>query len=195
MSTTKLDYNSSANQEIKRQFVSREVYCNVYSLVEYCLQKGFEDLNSPISLDSIENYYSLPVDTIIDEVMREYGEHEDEFIEYANNPDTYNRRVKTRGDFEVFLHSLDSGELKEFCNDFNIDCESEPQEIYEWWAVSRNLYEDLKAKGEPVCDTGSTYVWGRTTTGQAILLDGIISEICADMEILQGMKNDWSKTA
>ena len=35
-------------------------------------------------------------------------------------------------------------------------------------------------------------VWGRATTGQAILLDGVISEICSDMEILEGQANEWN---
>ena len=49
-------------------------------------------------------------------------------------------------------------------------------EVYEWWAVSPWLYEQLKAQGEPVIDT-FPHLWGRTTTGQAIALDGVISRI------------------
>lgn len=195
MATKTVDFNSSANQEIKRQFVQREVLANVNSLVEYCLKHGFEDSESPISFDSIENYYAPQGEQIIEQILESFEERETEFIEYSNDPDTYNRRVKTKGDFEVFLNSLDANELEELCNDLDCEYTTEPQEIYEWWAITRYLYDKLLAKGEPVCDTGSTYVWGRTTTGQAILLDGVISEICSDMEILQGMQNDWSKTA
>ena len=67
------------------------------------------------------------------------------------------------------------------------------QEIYEWWIVSRFLYEKLKDKGEPILQWGNNYYWGRGCTGQAILLDDVISEICKDMEILDGQKYSWSK--
>jgi hypothetical protein len=55
--------------------------------------------------------------------------------------------------------------------------EQRHQDIYEWWTVSDYLYRKLKAKGAPVADLGSCRVWGRTTTGQAILLDGVICDI------------------
>ena len=71
--------------------------------------------------------------------------------------------------------------------------DQEPQEIFEWWIVTAFLYSKLKEKGEPVLEWGNNCYWGRTTTGQAILLDGVISSICSDMEILDGQKNDWSK--
>ena len=73
------------------------------------------------------------------------------------------------------------------------DLESQPQEIFEWWIVSRFLYDKLKDKGCPVLEWENNYYWGRCTTGQAILLDWVISEICSEMEILEGQKYDWSK--
>jgi len=187
--------NDGQNQDIKSRFVEREVYCNVNSLVEYCLKHGYEDSESPVNLDEIENYYSMDVDNAIEAAIDYFGSTNDpsELIDYANDPDTYNRRVKTKGDFEVFLKSLDEDELKQLCDDFSIGYETEPQEIFEWWAVSSYLYDQLKANGYPVVDTGSCKVWGRTTTGQAILLDGVITRICADMEILEGQANSWAK--
>lgn len=52
----------------------------------------------------------------------------------------------------------------------------QPQEIYEWWAVSPWLYEQLKAQGEPVIDS-FPHLWGRTCSGQAIALDSVITRI------------------
>ena len=52
--------NSSINQEIKGMFVQREVYANVNSMVEYILNKGFEDNNAPFTINDISNYYSYP---------------------------------------------------------------------------------------------------------------------------------------
>ena len=36
-------------------------------------------------------------------------------------------------------------------------------------------------------------VWGRGSTGQAILLDWVVAQIAIEMEILEGQANDWSK--
>jgi hypothetical protein len=67
----------------------------------------------------------------------------------------------------------------------------EMQEILEWIHVSNFLYDRLCKKGYPVWNDGNVYVWGRTSTGQAILFDDVISGICSDMEIFEGQKNEW----
>ena len=141
--------------------------------------------------EEVENLYILNRENIIDSIVADYKLKEKDFISFANNPETHNRQVKDSNDFEMFLKSLDDEELKEFCEEFNYDCEEEPQEIFEWWAVSEYLFEKLKAKHEPVLEYGNIYIWGRTCTGQAILLDGVISEIALEMEILEGQKNEW----
>ena len=61
------------------------------------------------------------------------------------------------------------------------DDEAEAQEIYEWWIVSSWLLEKLEAHGEPVLKTDFGDWWGRTCTGQAILLDSVIEEIFKEM--------------
>lgn len=57
------------------------------------------------------------------------------------------------------------------------DGESEPQEIFEWWLVTRWLAEKLVAIGQPVLDNGYGHWWGRTCTGQAIVMDGTMQEV------------------
>jgi len=57
------------------------------------------------------------------------------------------------------------------------DEDDEPQEIYEWWIVDSWLLEELKKENEPVLENDYGEWWGRTTTGQAIFLDGIIERI------------------
>ena len=51
------------------------------------------------------------------------------------------------------------------------------REIYEYWIVSDWLAEKLRARGEFVGDLCDLNVWGRTTSGQAILLDYVINQI------------------
>jgi hypothetical protein len=181
-----IDGNSIKNQDIKSKFVAREIYCNVNSLVEYCLKTGYEDSESPVCIDDIENYYSYP---------EYYGK-------YAN----FDGGTESERDEEI-------ERLRELQNEYDLDepteeseaiydairdeiaeleiLESEPREVYEWWAVSGWLFDKLKDKGQVVVDAGSCYVWGRQTSGQAILLDGVITRICSDLEILEGQSNEW----
>lgn len=51
------------------------------------------------------------------------------------------------------------------------------QEIFEWWLCSDWLLEKLEQQGEPILRTDFGDWWGRTTTGQNIILDAIISRI------------------
>ena len=89
---------------------------------------------------------------------------------------------------------LECGRLEyEDIENYYSESEKEPQEVYEWWFVSEWLFEKLKEQGEVVIDSRYGYLWGRCTTGQAILLDGVIGRIAENLEILEGQKNDWSK--
>jgi hypothetical protein len=57
------------------------------------------------------------------------------------------------------------------------DANDEAVEIFEWWRVTESLCEDLRELGEPVLDNDYGHWWGRTTTGQGIIGDGIIQEV------------------
>ena len=188
MNTQTQNVNSVINQDIKGKFVAREVYCNVNSLVEYCLKQGYEDSDSPINSDELENYYSYP-EYYGQCAKFEGGSKEERDAEIQRLKERLDelgpkgKRSETPKEIEQIENEIEELE----------NLESEPQEVYEWWAVSRYLYGQLKEQNCVVCDCGSCYVWGRTTTGQAILLDGVISRICSEMEILEGQANDWSK--
>jgi len=69
---------------------------------------------------------------------------------------------------------LDEGYSREQIEAGDID---EYKEIFEWWIVSDFMLEELKALSEPVLENDYGEWWGRTCTGQAILMDGIIDEI------------------
>ena len=131
----KKEGNNTTNQSIKANFIQQHVYANVNSLVEYIINKSFEDTNAPFTYEDIENL----------------------FVQSEENEDDYGQ-----------------------------------QEVFEWWMVSSYLCEKLKEKGCPIIEYEN--IWGRTTTGQAILLDYVITEICAEMEILQGQKYSWEKS-
>lgn len=74
-------------------------------------------------------------------------------------------------------------EIKEngYCKECGWEVEPEPQEIYEWWLVNNWLLDRLEKKSEPILRSDYENWWGRCTTGQAILLDGVIEEIYDDL--------------
>lgn len=157
-----MDYNSITNQEIKDKFVSREIYANVNSMVNYILAQCDYDENAPFTIDDIENYY--------EKACPKCGSYC--FTQHV---------VSSSSDYEYFCDDCQA--------EFNYPDEL-PAEIFEWWRVSPWLLEKLAAKGQPVIFHES--LWGRCTTGQAILLDSVISEICEDLEILEGQKHSWA---
>ena len=69
--------------------------------------------------------------------------------------------------------------------------EYEYHEIYEWWIVTDWLFDLLKEEGQPVMEFFNLSLWGRCTTGQSILLDGVMTRICSKLEILEGQANEW----
>jgi len=179
MTTKTKDYDSSKNQEIKSKFIGREVFCNVNSLMEN--QKGWDDCEI---YDEIENFYTYP----------EISSNNGEFYFTGGSEDEKERAVETfkirLDEFEEEKESKLFEELDTFISELE-NLESESQEVLEWWAVSNWFAWKLKAEGQPIYDSGSVMVWGRTCSGQAILLDGVISRICEGMEILEGQKYEW----
>lgn len=69
--------------------------------------------------------------------------------------------------------------------------DQQPKEIYEWWIVTDYLRDELRKQGEAVLEWGNNCYWGRTTTGQSIMMDHVIAVICEEMEILDGQKYSW----
>lgn len=162
----KIEVNSTENQKIKGKFVEREVLCCFSYEMEAILRASGETQNKDYPLptwDEIENIYELTCN----------------YCGYTSEKPADN----TNGD--LCPECEEKGRTEEI--------EYEAQEIFEWWIVTEYLYDKLKAKGCPVLQWGNNYYWGRCTTGQAILLDGVISDICKEMEILEGQLNDWSK--
>lgn len=53
-------------------------------------------------------------------------------------------------------------------------------EVFEWWLVSPYLAQELKGRGEVVIDALDCHWWGRTTSGQAICMDGVIRKIAGE---------------
>lgn len=73
-----------------------------------------------------------------------------------------------------------AGTAEQLCDEHDIPAYE--WEVYEHWAVTQWLAEKLQTQGERVdTDFAGLNIWARTTTGQAIGLDGCIQRIYADM--------------
>lgn len=147
-------------QEKCGDLVAREVYCNVDSLVRFSIAASYEGASfgnddPPVTYEDIEN--GRP---------DFYGMTKKELKRYIVDEIGYEKET---------VKGMDQDELVDFCNDNYIE-----PEIYEYWAVSNWLGVKLKDQGEIVIDAYPT-IWGRCTTGQAILLDSVIVKIVKNL--------------
>lgn len=68
----------------------------------------------------------------------------------------------------------------QFSCDYIINYPESDIEIFEWYRVSNWLSEKLIESNQPVLSNDYGHWWGRTCTGQYIILDGTIQEIAKD---------------
>ena len=167
----KIDFNSSENQRIKGDFVSREVYCCASSLIYQLQQDGhYQDEILEFSCKD-----ELRTEDLINDIKKDYKEELEEYLR-----DNFTEIPK--------LEDLDEEELKELAYGLNISIDDyeEAVEALEHWIISDWLADKLEAYGELITkDFLGLTIWGRTCSGQAILLDWVISKICDDLDMLK----------
>lgn len=118
----------------------------------------------------------------------------DELLEYLQGLDILDEDADLSTDEGCNFETSNADDWQELCDTESVDVDDYRSEIYEHWIVTDYLARKLEDHGHKVMrDFFGMTIWCRPTTGQAILLDGVISEICAEMEILEGQANDWSK--
>jgi hypothetical protein len=186
--------NSTTNQNIKGKFVAQHVHANVNSMCEYILSKSWEDSKAPFNFDDVENFYVYPEwsKTVVGEDLFFDGGNEDaknSFLENFERLENESLELFENETISEETHERNCSIIEDAKSEFQ-DLETENCEVFEWWLVSSYLCEKLQQMGYCVIDSES--IWGRTTTGQAILLDYEITQICAEMEILDGQKNSWA---
>lgn len=194
------DGNSTVNQQIKGKLVGREVnMCLSYLMQELFKASNMissRDVDLP-QLEDVENFYSYPEwnKTVVGEDLYFQGGTEskkDEFLKEFDRLEEESAELLEKEEISETTHDRNVEQINEAREEFE-GIENEPQEVYEWWAVDEMLFNNLRDKGEPVLEYANMYIWGRTCSGQAILLDHVITEIAADMEILEGQAHDWSR--
>lgn len=182
MKPTDIKVNSSQNQKIKGKLVGRDVYALATHIVEYILNVSQQtsEPEPPFTIDDIENMYCFP------EYFGNYAKFEGGTEE--DRQEEVERLEELQKDYED--NDQVWGKIQEDIEELE-NLEDEPQEIFEWWIVSKWLGNRLEQMGEPIINDGLHMYWGRTGTGQAILLDSVISQIAYDLEILEGQANEW----
>lgn len=177
---TIMNLSSRKNQRIKADFVSREVVACVSMWVEDSLKAGI------LNLKDIAPIYNVNVEleTLGGNWFEGSTDERDEKIEEL--------REKI-GELETAGADVNADEIERCTNDVSTleTADEEPRVIYEFWLVSKSLFEDLRERGEAVVNSDYGHIWGRCTTGQSITVDSVISEICFSLKILEGQKNEW----
>lgn len=69
------------------------------------------------------------------------------------------------------------------CETYDIDTSEYTREVYEHWLVTDWMADKLEQHGEMVIrDFMGLTIWGRTCTGQAIYMDGVICRIYDELQ-------------
>ena len=167
------DYQRKVND-----LVNREVLTGVNELMQTLLKS--EDIREGeyseelISICGTEDY-SEPV---IYTIKNADDDDIQDYINWVNDP-----AVTTKQDLLDQINNDDCIDINDFCNEFNI--EPYQSETLEYWVVSSWFADQLKDHNENVQEILGLTIWGRTCTGQAILLDWVISKICDDLDMLK----------
>jgi len=203
MEKKKTDFNSNVNQNIKQKFVGQHIYCNVSMMLQELQELNQLDSERGVNIFDHVTPYGIFEDAEIDEteVNEKIDEIQDKISELEEIADYY-------GDKSLEFCSEDAGNnydiLEEKGNNLILKLEDkiteleemefdQYPEILEYYTVSDFLANKLKENNHIIIDVYYCKIWGRGTSGQAILLDNVISEICNDMQILEGQSYSWAK--
>lgn len=153
------------------QFIDECVLYCVSSEWDYMLKKSYEDNDSPVNYEDLDLF---DVDRAKESIvyLLENDKDEEELKQlFDETNEENNLKIKTVGDYEVYLNSLDKEELKDLCRDkFDIYEDSTDGEVYEWWLLSNPLQYQLEQQYEIFLNGA----WGRQGTGQRISLDSTV---------------------
>lgn len=137
-------------QEELTKFVNSEVITCQSSLVDELLSKDV------FSYDQIDNLYVYE--------CPECGQKQGE---------CFDSQAKDENAFDT-EHTY---KCYECGKEFETEPEQSTEEVLEWWLCTDWFTDKLRARGEPILSTVHGDWWGRTCSGQAIMMDGVIADI------------------
>lgn len=184
-------------------YQERDVFCCDSSLVDDLIKAasggelGRGDLGDGFSYEEITGLYADPSDWGL-ERCREYID--DNGLEEPTEGNVWkmdradlveqlsNAGIESKDDEsdetlrEAVIVNIDDETLdgiddwRNVCRDYAQD---NPADVYEWWRVSSWLCDKLRDIGEVVIDNGYGHWWGRTCTGQGLIMDGTLQKVAA----------------
>ena len=207
--------HTSENQAILRQLVQREVvHCCSTMVTELCrinaevglpvshilddsilwdlcskttdLSDELEKLDNEIEELKADIKAQIEITDDLETDMAEFVPSEFDSKEYRALCEMHTNSINTTSDMQDKL----SGMLMKYAdleNENGKECEA-----LEHWIVTRWFADKLADKGEITGELFDFHIWGRQCSGQAILLDNVVAEIAAEMQVLQDQKYDWT---
>lgn len=160
--------------DLAEKYITKEILCLDSTFVEAALDLQNEmtnDFTKAFSFDNVENLYYISPDWIADNLSPE------QIAAFNKAGFTSPDDLETL--FDNSLAGLNQEEialLSQALHQWTYK-DSETHIIYEWYRVTNWLASKLIQNGQPVLANDYGYWWGRTCTGQAIILDGTIREI------------------
>lgn len=152
-------------------FIKGELITRLDEFIQFSLQESDKgNQEAPVSWDDFQNLYILP-------------EYFGNYVNFSGGFEGDRQIEENRLEELQSTYEMDSTEWDEiqFELDELNDLEFRQQEIFEFWLTSRALFNDLQRKGEPVAESSNGYIWGRTTTGQSPIVDGVIQRIYQEL--------------
>lgn len=194
----KQGFESSVDRSIKEKFVGIHVLANVNTMVreliearKYDIDLGF-DLFEGITPTGYsehfkKNLYQDEAEEKIEELENKIEDIES-IIEFYESDILQNKNISNK---KIVTGNALIDKLQEIKDELEtMDFENYPK-VFEYYLVSDYLANKLKEKNNIIVTDYNNPIWGRETSGQTILFDAVISEICYEMEILEGQQNSW----
>jgi len=186
MTDEETDDEAAAIERVAENLIDREVLACQSSLVDSLL--GAET-GEEWTYESVRNLYPDVEEADFDrcyELVLDYGGDPPDPDPFDLNAEQLRDLVPDDVEFpahddeearRVFIRMLNTGAVDGLEDWRDAARETGPREVYEWWLVTGYLAQELEDIGEPVLDNGFGRWWGRTCTGQSLLLDGTFQRI------------------
>lgn len=146
------------------RILEREVYHCDSSLVDALIKRSADDggeLAEAFAYENIRGIYVDPSEWNAEQCQT-YAADEGFDLPCADQYDAENPQTVD--------------DLRDACM---VYAQDHPAEVYEWWRVSSWLCEKLHEIGRVTIDNRYGCWWGRTCTGQQVIMDGVLQQVAA----------------
>lgn len=171
------ELNDSQKQELANTFISTQTVIMQNDVVEYILEKSWEDGSAPFNYSDITNnecFGSVEIGVEYYQLTEAERDVKLEFYEYLRDKADEVMCSREPGTDAQYKSTDNYCRLDAIRDDLINMVFDENHEIYQWFLCSDYLIYKLEEKGE--CTLDDTY-WGRTCFGQSIVLDNVIQTI------------------